>query len=261
MQLAVADLLAILGVGQSAIDDHRGPFAQPDSGFEQIEHPAQCRTVLGIAREDLVRDGKTFATNDQSDHHLLAIGAMVAGIATLGFGIAQCLSLEIGAGQVVEVDGGIERKQLPFPLDQVRLEGGPVGMEPVEIAVEGIVDQGGEIHAQDIRQRGGANPTGHSVLAVRVDQPVHGHGTGELNGPWGEAVTLEDRVESQPLPELEANVEGPCGAWLGHGDGVGMDRDEIGWAGLGKRTGRRLGGVSLASSDLADDLLDFRIRT
>ena len=32
------------------------------------------------------------------------------------------------------------------------------------------------------------------------------------------------------------------------------------WAGLGKRTGRRLGGASLASSDLADDLLDFRIR-
>jgi hypothetical protein len=74
-----------------------------------------------------------------------------------------------------------------------------------------------------------------------VDQPVQGHGTGELDGACGEAVTLEDRVESQPLPELEADVEGSCGAWLGDGDGVGMDRDEIGGAGLGKRTGRRLG--------------------
>ena len=79
----------------------------------------------------------------------------------------------------------------------------------------------------------------------------------------GEAVTLEDRVESQPLPELEADVEGSCGARLGHGDRVGVDRDEIGGAGLGKRAGRRrlrLERVSLAGSDLADDLLDFGIR-
>jgi len=40
-----------------------------------------------------------------------------------------------------------------------------------------------------------------------------------------------------------------------------MDRDEIGWAGLGKRIGWRLRGVRLASSDLADDLFDLRIRT
>ena len=78
-------------------------------------------------------------------------------------------------------------------------------------------------------------------LAVGVDQPVQGHGAGELNGPWGEAETLEDRVESQPLPELEADVDRSGGAWLGHGDGVGVDGDEIGWAGLGKRIGRRLG--------------------
>ena len=106
---------------------------------------------------------------------------MVTGIAPLGLGIPRCLSLERGAGQVVEIDRRIESEQSPFALDQLGFDGGAVGMETVEIAVEGVVGQGGEIHTQEIGQGRGANPPGHGVFTVGVNQPVQGHGTGELD--------------------------------------------------------------------------------
>ena len=227
MQLAVADLLEVLGVGHAAIDHHRGPLRQPDAVLQEIEDPAQRLPVLGIAGEDLMGQGEAFPADDQPDHHLLAIRAMVAGIAPLRLGIAGGLSLEIGAGQVVEIDRRIELKQSPFPLDQVGFDGGALGMESVEVAIEGVVGQGGEIRAQDVGQRGGADPAGHGVFTVGVDQAVQGHGTGELDGAGGEAVAVEDGVEFQPLPELEADMDGPGGSHLGHGDAVGVDGDQI----------------------------------
>jgi hypothetical protein len=176
-------------------------------------------------------DGEAFAADDQPDDHLLAIGAMAAGIAPLGLGIPRRLSLEIGAGQVVEVDRGIELKQPPFPLDQVGFDPGAVGMKPVEIAVEGVVSQGGEIDAQEVVQGGGADPPGHGVFAVGVDQPVECHGAGEQDGARGEAVALEDGVEAQPLPELEADMDGAGGSHPGQGEAIGVDGDEVavGW--------------------------------
>ena len=81
-------------------------------------------------------------------------------------------------------------------------------MEPIEVAVERIIDQGGEIDAQDVPQGRGANPMGHRVLGVGVDQPVERHGAGELDGLGREAEMPEDGIESQPLPELEADVNG-----------------------------------------------------
>ena len=81
-------------------------------------------------------------------------------------------------------------------------------MESIEVAVERIVDQSGEIDAQDVPKGRGANPIGHRVLGVGMDQPVERHGAGELNRLGGEAEVPEDHVESQPLPELEADVNG-----------------------------------------------------
>ena len=179
-------------------------------------------------------DGKSFSTDHQSHHDLFAVGAFVARIAAFGLGISLGLALEIGTGQIVEVDRRIELKKVAFPFDQVRLDGGAVGMEPIEVAVKGIVDQGGEIHAQNVSQGGGANPIRHRVLAVGMDQPVQGHGAGELDGLGGEAEVPEDHVESQPLPELEADMDGPGRAVVGRGDPVGVDGDEIGGMGLGR---------------------------
>jgi len=87
-------------------------------------------------------------------------------------------------------------------------------MEPIEVAIKGIVNQGCEIHAENVSQRCGADPVRHGVLAVGMNQPVQGHGAGESDGFDGEAPLLEDRVKSQPLPELEADVDGAARAVL-----------------------------------------------
>src|ERR1700728_3903032 len=128
-------------------------------------------------------------------------------------------------------------------------------MEPIEVVIKGIVNQGCEIHAENVSQRGGTDPIRHGVLAVGMNQPVQGHGASELNGLDGEAPSLEDRVESQPLPELEADIDGASGAVLRGGDTICMHGDEI--AGPIRITGR-LGGLSRrraspTSANLADD--------
>ena len=70
-----------------------------------------------------------------------------------------------------------------------------------------------------------------------MDQPVQGHGAGERDGPGGAAVALEDGLEFQPLPELEADVGGTGGSHLGDGDPVGVDGDEVAaGVGLGVRS-------------------------
>src|SRR5271166_432467 len=142
-------------------------------------------------------------------------------------GISLGLALEIGAGQIVKVHRRIKLKKVAFPFDQIRLNGGAVGMESIEIAVKGIVNEGGEIHTQNFSQGGGSDPIRHRVLAVRMDQPVQGHGTGELDGLGGEAKVTEDHVEFQPLPELVPDMNVAGRAMVCRSNPVSVDGDEI----------------------------------
>ncbi len=133
-------------------------------------------------------------------------------------------------------------------------------MEPIEVAIKGIVNQGCEIHTENVSQRCGTDPIRHGVLAVGMNQPVQGHGASELDGLDGETPSLEDRVESQPLPELEANMDWASRAVLRGSDPVYTHGDEI--AGPIRITGRLDGlrrRTSPANTNPADDLLYFWI--
>jgi hypothetical protein len=67
---------------------------------------------------------------------------------------------------------------------------------------------------------------------------------------------LKNRVEFQPSPELERDVDGSRGAYLGCGHPACVNGDQIvAWS----RLGRVLERLSLVLSDLLDDLVDFRI--
>ena len=101
-------------------------------------------------------------------------------------------------------------------------------MESIKIAVERIIDQSGEIDAQDVPQSRGANPIRHRVLGVGMDQSIECHGAGELNRLGREAKVAEDRVQSQPLPELEADMNRPGRTMVGRGDPTGVNGNEIG---------------------------------
>ena len=78
--------------------------------------------IVGIAGEHLVAQGKAVKGHDQGDAHLLAVGAMIAGIAALRLRIGFCLALKIGARDVVEQHFVLDRKQLSATLRQMRFK-------------------------------------------------------------------------------------------------------------------------------------------
>ena len=100
------ELLEVLVERHAAVDDHHLPAAKAaHARFERVEHRRQACTVLGIAVEDFVRLGKAVAVDDETDDHLLAVGALVARVAALGAGVVQRLAFEVRGGQVVEENG------------------------------------------------------------------------------------------------------------------------------------------------------------
>lgn len=76
--------------------------------------------IDAIAVEDLVAERNALARHHQRDAHLLAVGAVIATVATLGHGIARRLSLEICARDVMEQKLVVERKQLAGPSPTAR---------------------------------------------------------------------------------------------------------------------------------------------
>ena len=84
---------------------------------------------------------ESLAIDDQADDHLFAVGAMVAGIASLGFGVEVGLALKIGAGQVVEQDRVVEVEQGLLTLGQSGFDRSAVGVQAVEVSIERILGQ------------------------------------------------------------------------------------------------------------------------
>ena len=182
MQLAGFDLGDVFVIGHAAIDDDGAAFGQADARLEQVEHGGQRGAVLGVAGKDLMGDREAVAIDDEADHHLLAVRAVVARIAALGFAVGGGVALEIGRGQVVEVDRAVEVEQAALALDQRGLDGGAMRVELVEDAVERVLGQGIEVGAEDIGQGGAADPRRHGMLGGGFDQPVEDHRAGELAG-------------------------------------------------------------------------------
>jgi len=164
MQLAGFNLGDVVVVGHAAIDDDGAALGQADALFEQIEHGRQSGAVLGIASEHLMGDREAVAVDDEADHHLLAVRAVVARVAASGFAIGRGLAFEVGRGQVVEVECAVEIEQVALALDQRGLDGGAVGVELVEHAIERVLGQLIKVGAEDIGQGGAADPPRYGVL-------------------------------------------------------------------------------------------------
>jgi hypothetical protein len=69
-----------------------------------------------LPSKDFVCARKSFTTDDQPHDQLLAVGPMVAGVASLGFGNESGFAFEVGAGQVVEQDCVSQVEEALFPL-------------------------------------------------------------------------------------------------------------------------------------------------
>ena len=91
----------ILGAGHAAVGD---PDASQHamSGLHGGHDRLQGSRVVGVAGEDLVAQRKAVKRHDQSDTHLLAVGAMIARIAALRLRVGFRQAFEIRARDVVE---------------------------------------------------------------------------------------------------------------------------------------------------------------
>lgn len=109
--------------------------------------------IQAVAGKDFIGEREAFGRDDQGEHELFAIGPVIAGVAAVGFGHGVGVALEISAGQIVEqqVEGRAE-EILPL-LGEGLFEGGLVGEQPVQTAIEPVL-------------------VGHA--GIGVEQHVHG---------------------------------------------------------------------------------------
>jgi hypothetical protein len=179
VQLAGRDLVEVVVEGHAAVDHHGCALPQAGALGEAIEHGGEGLAVLGVAGKHLVGDRKALAADHQADHDLLAVGSMIAGIAALGLVVAGARALEVGRGEIVEIDRRIEVEQAALARNQRRLDRGAVRMKLVEHEVERILFERLEVGAENVGERGAPDPIRHGVFGAWRDQAIERHRTGQ----------------------------------------------------------------------------------
>src|SRR5271165_211017 len=183
------------------------PLLEAGALGQAVEHGGERRAVLGISGKHLVGDRKALAADDQPDDDLLAVRSMIARIAPLGLGIADTLTLEVGRGQIVEIDRRIEVEQAALALNQRRLDNAALRMQLVEHQIERVFLERLEVDAENVGERCTPDPIRHGVLGARRDQPIERHGAGQVPRRCRQLAVAQDVVEPQTPPELVADMD------------------------------------------------------
>jgi hypothetical protein len=182
---------------------------------------------LAIAIEDLMGLGKPLAIQHQAHDDLLTVRPVIARVSVLGLGIVQALAFEVRRGQIVEVDGVVQVEQRALPRGQGLLDPGALGVQPIQVAIQRLVAEGGEVGLQDIGQGRAPDPVGHRVLRCRAHQAVQRHQLGEQTGPRREAGRGQDRIQCERPPQLMAGVDGTGFADVLEPDLVGVNGHHV----------------------------------
>ncbi len=234
------------------------PDFRPPPSLQAIQHRLDRGAILAVAFKDFVGFGKAVPVQHQPHQHLLGIRPLVARVAALRRGIAQGFALEIGRGQVVEIQGVVQVEQGLLPFRQFPLDHLAVGMEPVQVAVQRFVVAGGKVRSPNIAQRRTFDPVRHGMFGKREEQAVQRHDFGELAGAVGKSRPRQNLVEPQLPPHLVADMHRARLPGLFHCDLVGIDRQ----AEVDRRRGLRGRGTDAACpADLLSKSLAGRIRS
>ncbi len=110
------------------------------SGLDAFEQIGQRGAVRGVAGQHFVTQGKAFRGDDQADHDLPTVAALVAAVAVLT--LVRCfprsVGLEVSAGQIVQqhVERGAE--QFTPTLLEKQHQGVLVRQQLVQAAIQRI---------------------------------------------------------------------------------------------------------------------------
>ena len=149
------------------------------------------------------------------------------------------LPFEIRRRQVIQIDGVVQIEQRLFLLRQCALDRFAVGMQPVQIPIQRLVLEFGEIFLQDVSQGRASNPIRHRMFRQRTNQTVQGHHFRQRAGAFAKSRFLQDAVHAQLAPQLVSDMHRPRFACLLDLDLVGFDGD--------RRSGAIFNGWSRAS--------------
>src|SRR5262249_3940888 len=149
--------------GQGGLADHAA-VQHPDAPLAAVaglhaRHDLLDGGAVGaVAGEALVAQGVAIAGHDQADEHLLAILAVVAGVAAARLRVGGRLALEVGAGDVVQQQVVLQGEQPAQPLPQMDLQGALAGQEPVQRPVQAVAVGRVVGDAQRVAQGGAPEP-------------------------------------------------------------------------------------------------------
>jgi hypothetical protein len=108
-------------------------------GFHGGHDALQGLRIVGVAREHLIAEREAIEGHDQRDAHLLAIGAVVAGIAALCQRVRFGLAFEERARHIVEQDFVLHREQLAAAPGQMRFQRRLVHEQMIQSAIETVL--------------------------------------------------------------------------------------------------------------------------
>src|SRR5271154_6082506 len=209
-----------------------------EAGLDVVDDGLDGLQVLGVAGPGAMGQGKTLAAEDQGEHDLLAIAAMVAGIAALGHVVVLGQAFEIGAGQVVEQQIVIELEESAELLLQVGFDVVLSLEELVERVIQTILGDGGVGHAEQVFQSGTGIPMlGQGELAARLAQAIDDFDGDDVGGRHGlfarRHMATDDGVEAEELPEPACQPHIAKAAGIAPTDLAKADADNIGIVGQG----------------------------
>ena len=176
--------------------------------LDAIQKILERRLVGGVARQHLVGQRQTFGRNDQRDHHLHAIGPVIARVAVAPLVALRerWIGLEIGARQIVEKDIELGVEQIPPAARQMIEHRLLVRQEKIVTGVKLVAFGKTKILTQKIGERAPAVPFAmQPPFAARRKQSIgHQH---EQHQVKARALAVDGKprfpeaVELQLLPQ------------------------------------------------------------
>ncbi len=154
---------------------------------------------------------------------------MIARVAPLCLWVGHSAAFKEGRSHIVEKHRLIEVKKIPLSLGQRRFDRHPLRMQLVQITVERVFGQVLEIHFQNIRQRRRTDPIRHGQFAAWVNEPIQRHRAGQLSGAFAKASLAENRIHTEPQPELIPHMDRAGFARFLGPDLIDMHRHQVGF--------------------------------
>lgn len=198
-------------LGRNAAIHHPNALGLAVLCFDLREKISERCLVRGVARQHLVSEWKTLRCDHQRDHHLHAIGPLVAAVAKAPFAAVafRRIAFEIRARQIIEQHLETRAEEIAPSLLQVGKKRPLVLKQLVQTAIERVLFHQGKVAPEQIAHRALLKPEPmQAPLAARIDEPVT-HQRLQDVAPASSLAAVGQPLDPERLePELRVELAG-----------------------------------------------------